>query len=62
MKHEETCPDCGAVYEVGEAKLIFRDKDSYECTCGHTMASWNGSRYPTYHLIKPGKPKNAQGS
>lgn len=62
MATKETCPKCGAVYEVTEVKVMFRDKDSYECDCGHVMASWNGSRYPQYHLIQRGKAPDAQGS
>jgi len=45
-----TC-ECGAVYERTEVKLIFRDNDSYECVCGRTLASWNGSRIPQFRLI-----------
>jgi transposase-like protein len=59
MAKQETCPNCGAVYEVTEVKVIFRDHDSYECNCGHTMARWNGSSIPEYQLIAPGRPANA---
>lgn len=57
---EETCPKCGAVYDVTYVKVIFRDKDSYDCGCGHELASWNGSSIPHYRMIKPGKEKDAK--
>jgi hypothetical protein len=50
MGTKVTC-ECGAVYERTEVKLIFRDKDSYECGCGRTLESWNGSRIPQFRLI-----------
>ena len=59
MATKETCPECGSVYEVTEYKLPVRDNDSFNCSCGHEMASWNGSRVPSYRLIQPGKPKDA---
>lgn len=59
MSKRETCPKCGAVYEVTEIKLIQRDRDSYECGCGYTLDRWNGSRIPQYRLIEPGKSKDA---
>jgi hypothetical protein len=51
----QTCSKCGAVYEVREVKVAFRDRDRFDCSCGETLANWNGSRYPTFSLIKPGK-------
>lgn len=50
-----TC-QCGAVYERTEAKLIFRDKDSFQCRCGTTLESWNGSRIPVFHLVAAPDP------
>lgn len=43
------------MYEVREVKVAFRDRDRFDCSCGETLANWNGSRYPTFSLIKPGK-------
>jgi transposase-like protein len=58
-----TCA-CGAEYERTEEKVIFRDKDSFEChRCGKTLESWNGSRIPLFKLIKePEAPTNDQES
>jgi len=53
-----TC-ECGAVYERTEVKFMMRDKDSYECSCGSTLESWNGSRIPQFRLIS--KPESAAG-
>lgn len=53
MATETVTCDCGAVYERGEAKLPVRDKDSYPCgVCGAILEEWNGSRIPTFTLIK----------
>ncbi len=59
MAEEKTCPKCGAIYEVSCTKIIFRDKDSFDCRCGYELDSWSGSRIPNYRLIKPGKEKDA---
>ena len=41
--YERPCPGCGAVYEVREVSIPFRDKDSESCSlCGETVISWNG--------------------
>ncbi len=53
----ETCPKCGAIYEVTEVKTPWRDQDSYECNCGHQMDKWSGSTHPVYKLVTPGKVK-----
>jgi len=51
MKTEIKC-SCGAVYERTEDKVIFRDKDNFQCrVCGEEIESWNGSRIPRFHLI-----------
>jgi hypothetical protein len=49
-----TCEKCGAVYERSTTKVTFRDKDTAECTCGHTLESWNGSQIPSFRKIKEG--------
>ena len=51
----QACPRCHAVYEVREVKITFRDRDHFDCSCGETLANWNGSRFPAFSLIKPGK-------
>ena len=52
MKSQVTCTICGRVYERTVEKVIFRDKDSFECKCGATLESWNGSVIPVFRLIK----------
>jgi transposase-like protein len=47
-----TCPQCGALYERTEVKLIVRDRDDFQCSCGKTLESWNQSRIPQYRLVK----------
>jgi predicted Zn finger-like uncharacterized protein len=48
-----TCAHCGAVYEVTETKVAFRDQDTADCQeCGKEMARWSSPRIPSYHLIK----------
>ena len=53
-----TC-QCGALYERTEKKVIFRDKDSFNCRfCGKELESWSGSRIllfrdiPLFRLLK----------
>ena len=46
-----TC-ECGAVYARYYEKVMFRDKDSYECSlCNRTLDTWNGSRIPVFDLV-----------
>lgn len=46
----DTCQTCGAGYEVREASLIMRDRDSFNCNrCGTEMLRWNGA--VTYSFI-----------
>lgn len=53
---DETCPKCGAVYEVGELKLPVRDKDQFNCRqCGTFIDDWNSSTAKTYTLKSSGK-------
>lgn len=56
MADSTTC-DCGAVYEVTYTKIMFRDKDTYQCAiCDRTIDRWNGSRIPHHKLVsKPEK-------
>jgi hypothetical protein len=44
--------ECGADYERTTSKVIFRDKDDAQCTCGRTLESWNGSRIPQFRKIR----------
>ena len=38
----ETCPECGSVYEVTVTRYPHRDKDSFECVvCNHKINEWN---------------------
>lgn len=53
---EQSCPKCKAVYEVREIKISMRDKDTFECDCGESLASWDGSHMLQFSLILPGKP------
>ena len=47
-----TC-QCGAIYERTEEKVIFRDKDGFNChVCGQELESWSGSRIPIFKLVK----------
>ena len=62
MIEDVTCPKCGAVYEMTEHKFAMRDKDSYECSCGHELRSWDGSVVPSFSLKKAGREPDAQGS
>ena len=56
MNSKVICSKCGRVYERTEEKVIFRDKDSFECKCGNTLEGWNGSVIPVFRLInEPGK-------
>lgn len=55
----ETCPKCGAEYEVTGYDLPTRDVDYYDCACGHRMKEWDGSWMASYKLIKPGRPTDA---
>ena len=51
--YEKTCGTCGAVHEVTEKKVTFRDMDTFECpVCGETVADWNGSRIISSKLVK----------
>ncbi|MBB4041628.1 hypothetical protein GGR34_003306 [Microvirga flocculans] len=46
-----TC-ECGAVYEVTETKVPFRDRDNFNCDrCGEEVERWNGSTIPSFRLI-----------
>jgi hypothetical protein len=57
------CKKCGAIYELGQTDLPFRDKDSIHCDfCGSELYSWNTSATYSTKLIsgptKNYKPKN----
>lgn len=55
---KRSCPKCGAVYELTETKIMFRDKDSLECNfCNTTIIKWNGSSFWTIKQILQ-KPVN----
>jgi len=53
---DETCPGCGAVYEVvvRQAGMLVEDK-FYCINCGHLVKSWKSSRYPEFHFLKSGR-------
>jgi hypothetical protein len=49
------CPKCGSVYERRSEKVIFRDSDARKCdVCDQVLDRWNGSRIPTFKLLKRG--------
>ena len=49
----ETCLKCGRRYEVKKIKIMFRDKDSFDCICGQELKRWNGSTMFDFTLIDP---------
>ncbi|WP_409999343.1 MJ0042-type zinc finger domain-containing protein [Bradyrhizobium sp. SZCCHNR2028] len=51
---EETCPNCGAVYEVKYVRMPIPDTDTVECdVCGERLAAWsNATQWPEYTLVK----------
>jgi len=58
MRSQVMC-ECGAVYERTETKLTVRDNDSFDCRiCGKELESWNGSRIPSFRLIKQPESKD----
>jgi transposase-like protein len=59
---DETCPTCGAVYEVRKQSVIMRDKETYSChVCGEVLREVNGAVLFFYKLIKrPDAPQEEQ--
>lgn len=57
----ETCPKCGAVYQVKATHWPSRDPGSIDCACGHRLISWSGSttfeykRVPEHQAGDPGR-------
>lgn len=50
---EDTCSNCGAVYEVTYTRIIMSDSDSFDCcVCGVRAFSWSGASVPDYRLVK----------
>lgn len=57
---DETCPKCGAEYEVTTNSAPMRDSDYFDCEdCGHRMAKWNSTSWPVYKKIKSGTKPDA---
>jgi hypothetical protein len=46
------CQNCGATYLREIHKLPVRDQDSFECSCGHTMAQWSSSVIPVFFKVR----------
>ena len=43
--HEKICSKCGAIHYVTEEKVMFRGRDTDECSvCGEAFSAGNGSR------------------
>jgi predicted Zn finger-like uncharacterized protein len=57
---EESCSNCGAVYEVTTHKIAMRDKDSFDCEdCGQELKRWSGGVIFSFRKVTAGKPKDA---
>ena len=53
MKQNIKCKRCGSIYERDTYKVIFRDKDEKHCeVCDELLEEWNGSRIPTFKLVR----------
>jgi hypothetical protein len=51
MTRHVTC-HCGAIYERGETRIVFRVSDDFVCQeCDEVLESWSGSRIPVFRLI-----------
>jgi hypothetical protein len=49
-----TC-ECGGVWKLRKIKTIMRDIDTFNCTCGRELISWNGGHMWAGELVS--KPK-----
>lgn len=49
---QHTCTKCGKQWLINKIKIIMRDKDSLECTCGETIIKWNGAVMYTAEPLK----------
>ncbi|WP_298722407.1 hypothetical protein [uncultured Oceanisphaera sp.] len=52
---KETCDQCGTIYSVTGKQYPCRDKDSFTCSCGNKIRSWNGTMSYSYTPIKDEK-------
>jgi len=46
--------ECGKKWQVDRVKIIMRDSDSENCTCGREIVSWNGGHMFRVEEIKEG--------
>lgn len=52
-KSEQTCPECGAVYERTEKSVPFRDIETFTCdVCEHELEHFSGGAIVSYNLIR----------
>lgn len=54
-----TC-ECGLVWRMRKIKTIMRDNDSFNCTCGREVISWNGGHMWTGELVTEPKGESKQ--
>lgn len=48
---DESCPGCGAVYEVSITQLPARDSDRFKCIkCSCMIKEWNSTESYSYKL------------
>lgn len=61
---DESCPQCGSVYEVTVYRYPARDQGTFVCeVCGHTVRCWNSTHDWSFQLKKRGaSPPSAVGT
>jgi hypothetical protein len=52
-----TCKNCGRVWHVEQHREIVRDRDNFNCRCGHELHSWNGAVTYTHRQAFPKQAK-----
>ena len=53
---DQTCPNCGAVFQVLIERIPHKDRESFDCTeCGTEVDEWNTTELRFYTLKHPGK-------